>query len=123
VLPKLQRHVKAASANETNGFKDLSVAEFAKMVADKQNVILDVRTAKEFAAGHIAGAVNVDVTAADFGSKAAALDKSKTYLVHCATGARSVRACDKLSKLDFPKLYHLPAGFRGWVKAGEPVEK
>lgn len=122
VLPKLQRHAKADD-DETKGFKDLSIAEFAKMVADKQNVILDVRTAKEFAGGHIAGAVNLDVTAADFAKKAAALDKSKTYLVHCATGARSVRACDKLSQLDFLKLYHLPAGFRGWVKAGEPVEK
>jgi len=121
VLPNLQRHAKPAAA--AAGFKDLSVAEFAVMVADKQNVILDVRTAKEFAAGHIAGAVNLDVMAADFDQKASALDKSKTYLVHCASGARSVRACDKLDKLDFTKLYHLPSGFRAWVKAGEPVEK
>jgi protein disulfide-isomerase len=123
VLPKLQRHAKPAAAAESAGVKDLSVAEFAKMAADKQNVILDVRTAQEFGAGHIAGAINVDVTASDFEKKAAVLDKSKTYLVHCASGVRSVRACDKLGKLDFPKLYNLPGGFKAWEKAGQPVEK
>jgi rhodanese-related sulfurtransferase len=93
------------------------------MAADKQNVILDVRTPAEFSAGHIPGAVNLDYNAPDFQAKAAALDKHRTYLVHCATGGRSVRACEKLNHLDFPNLYNLPGGFRAWVKAGQPVEK
>ncbi len=123
VLPKLQRHAKPPGATSSAGFKNLSVAEFAKLAADKQNVILDVRTAKEFKAGHIAGAVNLDAMAADFEKKAHALDKSKTYLVHCATGVRSARACGKLERLAFPKLYNFPGGFKAWVKAGQPVEK
>ena len=93
------------------------------MADDKQHVILDVRTPEEFQAGHIPGAVNLDVTASDFESKAAALDRSKIYLVHCASGVRSARACDKLKQLDFPNLFNLPAGFRAWAKAGKPVEK
>jgi rhodanese-related sulfurtransferase len=44
-------------------------------------------------------------------------------LVHCASGVRSARACDKLNHLDFPNLYNLPGGFRAWAKAGKPVEK
>ena len=124
VLPKLQRHAKVPTAvADPAGVKDVSVAEFAKLAADKQHVILDVRTAKEFQAGHIAGAVNLDVMAADFEQKAGALDKGKTYLVHCASGVRSARACRKLGQLSFPKLYNLPDGFKGWVKAGLPVEK
>jgi rhodanese-related sulfurtransferase len=110
-------------AADSAAYKNLSIDEFARMAADKQNVILDVRTAREFSAGHIPGAKNLDVTAADFEEKAAALDKSRTYLVHCATGVRSVRACEKLGRLDFPKLYNLPGGFKAWVKAGKPVEK
>jgi rhodanese-related sulfurtransferase len=43
--------------------------------------------------------------------------------VHCAVGGRSVRACEKLSHLDFPNLYNLPGGFKVWVKAAQPVEK
>jgi protein disulfide-isomerase len=124
ILPKLQRHAGAVgSPCGQPGAKDLSVEEFARMAADKQNVILDVRTAGEFAAGHLPGAVNLDVTAADFAARAAGLDKNKVYLVHCAAGVRSARACAKLVSLGFPNLYNLPGGFRAWVKAGQPVEK
>src|SRR5665213_97008 len=61
VLPKLQRHagIESATANST-GFKNLTIDEFAKMAIDRQNVILDVRTAKEFEAGRLAGAVNLN---------------------------------------------------------------
>ena len=123
VLPKLQRHTEADALPTDAAFKNLSVEEFARMAADKQNVILDVRTATEFKAGHLAGAVNLDVNAPDFDAKAALLDKSKTYLVHCASGVRSVKACENLRRLDFPKLYNLPGGFRAWAQAGKPVEK
>jgi rhodanese-related sulfurtransferase len=107
----------------TAAYKNLSVEEFARMADDKQNVILDVRTPEEFQAGHIPGAVNLDVTASDFQAKAALLARSKIYLVHCASGVRSARACDKLNQLDFLNLYNLPGGFRAWSKAGKPVEK
>ena len=124
VLTPLQHHVNAPeSVERAAGYKDVSVEEFAKLATDKQNVILDVRTAREFDSGHIAGALNLDVMSPDFDSKIAALDKNKTYLVHCASGVRSVRACQKLEKLDFPHLYNLPGGFKAWLKAGEPVEK
>jgi protein disulfide-isomerase len=124
VLPSLQRHTGASEKSaQTAGFKNLGLEEFAKMSADKQNVILDVRTAREFQAGHIQGAVNLDVTATDFEAKAVALDKNKVYLVHCASGIRSVKACEKLARLDFPSLYNLPGGFKAWVRAGKPVEK
>ena len=124
VLPNLQRHAKPPGAvAAAGGYKDLSVAEFAKMATDKRSVVLDVRTAKEFEAGHIAGAVNLDFLASDFEEKVKALDKEKTYLVHCASGVRSARACTKLTRLDFPKLYNLPGGFKAWTKAGQPVEK
>jgi rhodanese-related sulfurtransferase len=124
VLPKLQRHPGAgATPAATAAYKNLSVEKFARMAEDKQNVILDVRTPEEFQAGHIPGAVNLDVSASDFQAKAALLDRSKIYLVHCASGVRSARACDKLDQLDFPNLYNLPGGFRAWAKAGKPVEK
>ena len=103
--------------------KNVGVEEFAKMVHAKTNVVLDVRTAKEFAAGHIAGAVNLDFNAPDFGIKVGELDKTKTYLVHCAGGVRSAKACSQMSQLNFTNLVNLEPGFKGWEKAGQPVEK
>src|SRR5436189_5441486 len=74
----------SAEKKEAKGFKNVDVAEFEKLRTDKKNIVLDVRTQKEFEAGHIPGAVNIDVNAADFPEKVARLEKNKTYLVHCA---------------------------------------
>jgi len=62
------------------------------------------------------------VNSADFEQKVAGLDKSKSYLVHCAAGVRSARACDKMSKMDFSRLYNLEGGFKAWEKAGNKAE-
>jgi len=113
----------AAEKKEAKPFKNVDVAGFEKLRADRKNVVLDVRTREEYAAGHIAGAVNIDVNAPDFEEKVSKLDKNHTYLVHCAAGARSAKACGKMSKLDFPKLYNLEGGFRAWEKAGNKADK
>ena len=123
LLRSLQRHAKPASAAKQTGYKDVNVAEFAKLAADKQNVVLDVRTAREFQDGHLPAAINLDVNAPDFARRVGALDKSKTYLVHCASGVRSVRACGQLDQLGFSNLFNLTGGYRAWVNAGQPVTK
>ena len=103
--------------------KRVDVDEFDKLRANKDIVVLDVRTEREFKAGHIPGAVNIDANAADFEEKVAKLDKNKTYLVHCGAGGRSARACKKLEGMGFKELYDLAPGFTGWQKAGKPAEK
>ena len=118
---------KAAQSGATvvpaAGYKNLGVAEFEKMRAEKGTVVLDVRTREEFEAGHVPGAVNLDVNTPDFQKQVAKLDKSKTYLVHCAAGGRSVKACKILSPLEFGKLYNLEGGFKAWEKAGHKPQK
>ncbi len=104
-------------------FKNVGVDQFDKLRQQTNVVVLDVRTPKEFAEGHIPGAVNIDWNAADFGSKAAALDQSKTYLVHCAVGGRSAKASDKMTALQFTNVYNLEGGMKAWEKAGKPVKK
>jgi len=101
----------------------VDVNEFEKLWQDKHNVVLDVRTPKEFAAGHIPGAINLDVNSSDFGEKVSGLSKDKVYLVHCAAGVRSARACQKMNSLGFEHLIDLAPGFKGWQQASKPVEK
>ena len=111
------------AATAATKVKRVDVEEFDKLRANKENVVLDVRTEREFKAGHIPGAVNIDANGADFEEKVAKLDKNKTYLVHCAAGGRSARACKKLEGIGFKELYDLAPGFNGWQKAGKPTEK
>lgn len=67
----------------------------------KYAAVIDVRTADEFAMGHLAGAINIDVEAADFLSKAGTLDKTKAYILYCHSGRRAGIAVDELKANGF----------------------
>ena len=58
-----------------------------------------------------------------FAQQLAALDKAKTYLVHCAAGRRSANAAEEMKQLGFKSVVDLTPGFNGWKAAGKPVEK
>lgn len=115
--------ITTAMAASTNGVLHVNPTEAQKLIASKKVVVLDVRTPKEFAAGHLAGATNINYLAADFAKAIAGLDPNQTYLVHCAVGGRSTQALPALKKLSLPSLYHLDGGIKAWEKAGFPVEK
>jgi rhodanese-related sulfurtransferase len=100
----------------------LTVEEFDHKRKEKDVVVIDVRTPAEFKAGHVPGAVNIDIGDKDFEKKVEALDKDKTYVVHCQRGGRSARAVEKMkSKVD--KLFDFTGGMHAWQQAGKPVEK
>jgi len=63
--------------------------------------IIDVRTAAEYAGGHLQGAVNIDVQSADFGSKIAALPKDGKYIVYCQSGVRAGTAQAQMKAAGF----------------------
>ena len=92
-------------------------------LANTNAVVLDVRTPEEFAKGHLKGAVLLDFKSPDFAAKLGVLDKSKTYLVHCAVGGRSAKACEQMHELGFLRVANLEGGIKAWEAAGKPVEK
>jgi rhodanese-related sulfurtransferase len=104
--------------------KNVTIADAEKIIkADPKVVVIDVRTPEEYKTGHIAGAKNIDFNGDDFEKQIAALDKSKTYVVHCAAGGRSAQACKIIEQVKLPSVYHMNEGFKAWEKAGKPVEK
>jgi rhodanese-related sulfurtransferase len=86
-------------------------------------VILDVRTPEEFAEGHIAGAVNLDVQAKDFEKKLRALDRKKNYLVYCRTGNRSRKATVAMEALGFRSIFHMNEGIVKWKQQNLPLTR
>jgi len=112
-----------AWTQEKKAYKDVGPEQFDKLRASKDAVVLDVRRPSEFVQGHISGATNIDWYASDFEKRISALDKSKTYLVHCAGGVRSAKAADKLTSLKFTNVVNLEGGFKAWEAAGKPVKK
>ena len=84
-------------------------------------VTLDVRTPEEFAAGHIAGAVDLDLNGTTFAAGVAALDPNAAYFVYCHSGHRSAQAVAFMQQQGFTSIYELQGGISAWQAAGLPV--
>ncbi len=54
--------------------------------------VVDVRTAEEYAEGHLQGAVNIDLMSQSFPADIGALPKDAEYVVYCRSGNRSAQA-------------------------------
>ena len=91
--------------------------------ADTTSILLDVRTQKEYAEGHLAGAQQLDYLNPEaFDAGISKLDKSRTYYIYCRSGKRSHGACQKMKKQGF-KVYDMEGGILNWTKLGMPVER
>jgi rhodanese-related sulfurtransferase len=77
-------------------------------------LVVDVRTPREFNAGHIDGALNLDISNRDFKAKIAELDKNKPVYLYCRSGKRSARAARMLSTMGFLEVYDLKGGIINW---------
>jgi rhodanese-related sulfurtransferase len=88
---------------------------------DPNVVLLDVRTPKEFADGHIAGALLLDYYASDYVERISALDKEKTYLIYCRSGNRSGKSLAIFERLGFHRAYHMDTGVIGWSREHYPL--
>ncbi len=82
---------------------------------DAELVVLDVRTPVEFNAGHLPGAININVLSEDFEMNVAELDRDQPILVYCRSGNRSAQAVEKMLPLGFRRVRELKSGWNGWV--------
>jgi len=123
LLTSLAQDPQAAAPAKAPLTRNVDVAKFDQLRAGTNVVILDVRTPAEYAEEHLPGSILLNYRAPDFAEKVAKLDKSKAYLVHCAGGGRSARACTKMETLGFTNLVNLEGGLGAWKEAGKPVAK
>ena len=118
-LPYVQGEAKK---EPPKGYYEILSKQAAALLKKYRNlVILDIRTPKEFKAGHLKGAKNLNYYADDFEAKIDALDRSKTYLAHCASGGRSGKAMKLFKRKKFAAVYHMKDGYKGWTAAKLPT--
>lgn len=101
---------------------DTSIAavEDVASAIEEGAVVIDVRTPAEFATGHLAHALNVDVSSDDFEEKVAGLDKGVTYVLYCRTGSRAAEAVETMAGLGFEKVLN-GGGYTDLEEAGVEV--
>jgi rhodanese-related sulfurtransferase len=117
--------ITLTSTTTTASFPTIDVPDAYNLI--QQNIgnpnfiIIDVRTADEFNTGHIAGAINIDYTSAQFTADVSLLDKTKQYLVYCETGVRGAAATQIMVGLGFINVQNIAGGITAWIEDGYPV--
>ena len=107
----------------SQNFDNTDVKEFAELISDSSVIILDVRTADEYAEGHIRGAILIDQNKSDFVEQVKAkLPTEKIIAIYCRSGRRSANAASLLAKEGY-KLVNLKGGILAWIKENQPVTK
>lgn len=73
----------------------------------KETIILDVRTADEYAAGHLEGAQQLDFNGGEVIAAIPNLDPDVEYLVYCRSGNRSGQSVALMARAGFTKATNL----------------
>ncbi len=105
----------------TSQSSTLGVYEFQTLADSPGTVVIDVRTPQEYAEGHLANAINIDVSSDAFDQRIDELDRDVTYAIYCRSGNRSQDAMTRMKSAGFGSLAHLEGGIEAWADAGLPV--
>jgi rhodanese-related sulfurtransferase len=98
---------------------ELSAAEAKRMIDAGEATAVDVRQDYEWEAGHVAGAVHIPLD--QLPRRAGELDRERTLILQCRTGARSGMATAALRESGF-EARNLEGGLEAWVDRGLPLE-
>ncbi len=98
---------------QSDHFSSLDNEAFAKVIKQKRVQVVDVRSPEEYAAGHLANAINIDVNRKDFDKQIETLKKKKPVAVYCRSGRRSKIAAGKLADKGYT-VYELDHGIAKW---------
>ena len=99
-----------------------SPAMAVQLINRERAVVIDVRDATEFAAGHVTSAKNVPLDQLGT-AKGLPNNKKLPLVVVCATGQRSAKAVAQIKALGHENVQSLSGGLKAWREANLPVEK
>lgn len=104
----------SATGGAANSYRQISMDEAVEMMKKESGyIILDVRRADEYAAGHIPGAINLPNEEIGANEIPELPDKSQLILVYCRSGRRSKEASEKLVKLGYTNIVEF-GGILDW---------
>jgi rhodanese-related sulfurtransferase len=90
----------------------------ARRLVDDGAAMVDVRTTREWNAGHAPFALHVQLT--DLAARMHRLPKGRPVVVVCRSGSRSRSACRSLAAAGYD-VVNLRGGMASWSRSGQPV--
>jgi len=97
---------------------EISVSELAPLLVNGA-VLIDVREADEYAAGHVPTAISIPLSTVQ--ERVDEFRHDGTVYVICQVGGRSMRACQYLADFDIDNLVNIAGGTSGWLALGNAV--
>jgi len=101
----------------------VNTARAIELINREDALVLDVRDAGEYGAGHILGAKHLPIARIDEGAGDLAKKKERPLIVYCDGSERSAKAATALKRQGFTRVANLSGGLDAWRQAGLPVEK
>jgi rhodanese-related sulfurtransferase len=95
----------------------------SRLQAAAPPLVIDVRSAEEYAAGHVPGAINIPHTELTTALPRLEADRQRDIVVYCASGRRAGLALSVLRGDHFTHLSHLTGDYDVWRDSGRAVEK
>jgi len=95
----------------------------AEAAIARADVLLDVREADEFAAGHLPGALHVSRGMLEFklaGTPAFA-DRGLKVVLYCKSSGRAALAAVAMQEMGYTDVVSIAGGYDAWLAAGKPV--
>lgn len=122
--PAASAETSASATGDGSGIRVVTPEAGAAIIDDPPPglVVLDVRTAEEFAGGHLTGADMLDFYRDDFADRLAELDRDVPYLIYCRSGNRSGQTRALMEELGFADVVDVDGGIVAWDDAGLPID-
>jgi rhodanese-related sulfurtransferase len=103
--------------------QELTVAEArARLAANPQALLIDVREDNEWEAGHASGAEHLGKGIIERDIEARVPAPETELILYCCGGYRSALAADVLQRMGYRNVYSMAGGWKAWQEAGAPVE-
>jgi rhodanese-related sulfurtransferase len=104
--------------------KEVSVEDArARIGADPNARLIDVREDNEWQAEHAAGAEHMGKGIIERDIETAVPDKSTELILYCGGGYRSALATDALQKMGYTNVWSMAGGWKAWKESGAPIEE
>ena len=104
--------------------RQVDVEGYRKMVAaNEPHVLVDTREDREWADGHMAGAVHLSKGIIERDIETRYPDKAIGLVLYCGGGFRSALAADNLQRMGYTNVVSLDGGWRALKESGLALEK